>query len=377
MLGAAGRRGAAGGTGPGGASAEASRRGTGAGAGAGRRDGDGTAGRTDGDGRSGGDGRAAGDGPVTGTGRVAGGGVPGAAPVGRAWRAGVAGARCAAVGRGRGGVAGAAEKVGVTRPGGRFGAVCAFGAAENTAAGALVNAGAEPVGVVPVVEVGVVGGWLNGTALGGGDAGGAGCALGAAENTAGCTPPAGAGRGVAGCPEWLNAGALEVPAGGPRGGCAAEAWLKTTAPAGAGDGPVRGGGAGRDGRTGPGRGVVPGPCRAGVCVTLLTTFAPPRMPAAAPRVLIVRMVETICPSSPRPLDRPSGPRMNGFIQLGSLIRTHIIARQIRIPRYPSPLVGIPRIAGPVGVRNTRTVANTTSAWATCMPTHAPNARHQV
>jgi hypothetical protein len=41
----------------------------------------------------------------------------------------------------------------VTGPGGRFGAVCAFGAAENATAGALVEDGAEPVAAVLDVEV--------------------------------------------------------------------------------------------------------------------------------------------------------------------------------------------------------------------------------
>ena len=141
--------------------------------------------------------------------RVARGGVPGVTPVGRGARAGVPGVRFAAVGRGR---AGAAEKAGVTGAGGRFGALWARGAAENTAAGALVD---------PAVELAagaeVIGGWLNGTALGGGEALTAGCVLGAAENTAGGAAPGGASRGVAAGPVWLNAGADAVPAGCGRG----------------------------------------------------------------------------------------------------------------------------------------------------------------
>jgi hypothetical protein len=191
----------------------------------------------------------------------------------------------------------AAENTGVNGAGGRFGALCARGAAENTAAGALPD-GEAVERVVPVLTAGaaVVDRWLNGCVLGRGEAGALGCDAGAVENTAGGAPPAGAAAGAAGIAGSLKVGAVLFPAGTSSGVWVAGAALNATGPAGAGDGRDGPGRGGRDGCAVPGRGGRgpgrPGTRRGAVPAVPAAAFAPPRMPAIAPRVLMVRIVLT-------------------------------------------------------------------------------------
>src|SRR5947199_4780972 len=138
-----------------------------------------------------------------------------------------------------------AENTGVTGAGGRFGAVCGRGAAENAAGGTGPVAGR--------LGVAGVGALLNaadaGRPAGAGEAAGAGWW----ENRAGGNArPAAAVAGVAGAGALLNAGAPAVPAGEGSGVWAAGALLNAAGPTGAGAGRGRPCPACRGGRGGLG-----------------------------------------------------------------------------------------------------------------------------
>src|SRR6266511_1388182 len=280
-----------------------------------------------------------------------------------------------------------AENTGVSGAGGRFGAACGRGAAENVAggtgpvagrvgmadAGALLKAGADAERPAGADEAGRAAGWW--------------------ENRAGGTPPAGAGTGVAGAGALLNTGAAVLPAGADSGAWAAGALLNAAGPTGAGavrgrpEPGCRGGRGGRGGRgppvglVGPPPGAGDGPLGdgpdRGLRPRVLAALAPRLTPARVPRVLSMMTAWMICPIRPRPCRRARGPRVRCFIQPGSLMSSHSMVRHTRIEISPSLVTVTPSTSGPAGVRNTRTVASRMTAWPSWMPRHATSARHQV
>jgi hypothetical protein len=290
---------------------------------------------------------------------------------------GAAVGRRAAVGRCAFEGGGADEYTGVTGAGGRRGALCGGCGAEN------ITAGGGPAGV-GLVGVGAA---LLNAAGAGGPLGRVvvGCAGLGCENGAAGAGPVGAVTGAAGCGAWLNVGAPLVPAGADSGVCVVGALLKATGAVG--DGRVAGRGV--PGRL-PGReigravlvgapllAVVAARWRAVVAVRAARLPAP-MTPAAAPKVLNMTYACRSCPTSPRPwLCRPMGLRTNCFISTGSLISSHSIVRQTSTPSKPFALAGTPSRARPLGVRNTRIVASTITACASCRPRQANKARHQV